>query len=332
MSNKRISRRTLIAVAGGTAGMLAIPPRFGDVTLGQSAATPVGSPTAGTTIDHPMGADDLVLRIEYVGGFAPVQLLLSSIPPLSLYGDGLAVVEGPQIAIHPAPALPNLRQMRLTEEGIQAVLGAAADAGIIGADRRYDNPMVADAAYTLITVIAGGTAGRVAVEALGIGENPEWTPAEREQVAAIQRFFSQAIDLASWLPPEAIASAHAEYPTERLQVTASPMGPPVGTPEANDPGLDQTPVDWPLATALSALPQLDDPFGGVGDIMCGVLTGGDAQTIVQIARDTNVLTPWISEGQRHHLTLRPLLPDETGCPPHPLSLDVLPDAEATPSA
>jgi hypothetical protein len=59
-------------------------------------------------VDYPTGSDDLVLRIEHVGGFVMMEHLMTRLPVISLTGDGCFVYEGPQIMIYPAPALPNL--------------------------------------------------------------------------------------------------------------------------------------------------------------------------------------------------------------------------------
>ncbi len=56
-------------------------------------------------------------------------------PSFTLYGDGRAIVQGPITMEYPGPALPNLRQVRLTEAGVQAVLAAAQSAGLLDGDR-----------------------------------------------------------------------------------------------------------------------------------------------------------------------------------------------------
>src|SRR5262245_28012101 len=71
-------------------------------------------------IAHPTGAGDLVLRVEYQGGFVPYEFTLSSVPFWSLFGDGALILTGPQIEIYPPPALPPLVRAQLTEDGVQA--------------------------------------------------------------------------------------------------------------------------------------------------------------------------------------------------------------------
>lgn len=49
------------------------------------------------TIEHATGASDLVLRIETGGGFVPVEVNLTQLPDVSIYGDGTVIVTGPMI-------------------------------------------------------------------------------------------------------------------------------------------------------------------------------------------------------------------------------------------
>ena len=55
------------------------------------------------TITHPTGAGELVLRVEYQGGFVPYEFTLSSVPFWSLFGDGTLILTGPQIEIYHRP-------------------------------------------------------------------------------------------------------------------------------------------------------------------------------------------------------------------------------------
>ena len=53
-------------------------------------------PTPGADgIEHPTGADDVVVRIGYEGGFVPVEYVFSNLPTLLVTGDGRVIVAGP---------------------------------------------------------------------------------------------------------------------------------------------------------------------------------------------------------------------------------------------
>ena len=48
-----------------------------------------------------------------------------------MYDDGRAIVRGPQIAIYPAPVLPNLQVEQLSAADLDALVDAARDAGLL---------------------------------------------------------------------------------------------------------------------------------------------------------------------------------------------------------
>jgi hypothetical protein len=320
MTRERFSRRSFLGLVGGTLAVAATAPTL---ALAQGDATPA----AEGAIEHPTGADDLILRVELAGGFVPVAFTISSLPQFSLYGDGRAVFTGPMIEIFPSPALPNLRQVVLTEAGIQQVLAAARDSGLLDGDKEYTNDMIADAATTVFTVNAGGKTTTVTAYALGLGDNPRWTAEERAAIAKLQEFANETLDVAFWLDPANLASGDEAYPIERLQVLAEPIAPSMATPEvSDDPTENQPPTDWPLSTPIAEALPITDLFGPDLNFTCGVITGADAATLLAAAQQANVLTPWVSEGNSYILWFRPLLPDETGCPPS------RPEGGATPEA
>ena len=270
-----------------------------------------GTPTTDQGIEHPTGAADAVIRIDNIGGFMLPEANVSQLPLAVLYGDGLLVTQGPQIAIFPPPALPNLRQTRLTGEGIQAVLTEANAAGLIGRDQRYDIPMIADAPYTVVTIQAGGQTTRVAVYALG-ADNPEWTPEERAAVEAIATRSSAASSTSPpGCRPRRSPPPTSPSPIERIQVLAQPYD-----QAGIDPNQDQPPVDWPIEPPLASFDPFTEPLPGApAGTTCGVIEGDEAATLAAAAEGANALTPWVSEGEEYLLWLRPLLPDEAGCPP-----------------
>jgi hypothetical protein len=320
MTRERLSRRSFLSLVGGTLAVAATA-NAPALALAQSDATPAATTGA---IAHPTGAGDLVLRVAVGGGFAPPQAILSEIPQLSLYGDGRVVTTGPVIAIYPAPALPNLRQLFLNEAGIQEVLAAAQAAGLLDGDRTYANTTIADAPTTVFTVNAGGKTSTVAAYALDFDDDPSWTAEERAAIAKLRDFAGRAFDVTAWVDPANVASGDEPYPIDRLQVVAQPIDPSVATPD--DPVANQPPLDWPLSTPLTESTPVTDLFGSGQDLRCGVIAGADADTLVAAAGQANALTPWVSDGTSYLLWFRPLLPDETGCPPRSAESDATPVA------
>jgi hypothetical protein len=253
-----------------------------------------GNPTPATV--------DLLLRIEQLGGFVPVQYYLTGMPMLSLYGDGLLVTPGAQIEIYPGPALPALSQQRLTPEAIQMLLQAAIDAGL-DKDRDLKTMMVSDMPTTVFTLTIDGQTHTTQVYALDfdLGPKPDGMTQEefqaRKDLAAFQ---AKASDL-SWLP-EGSVTDEGMYEPASLRIYSSAYQP--------DPGLTQSPIAWPLTPGLDLFGESQDVSDGM---RCGTVAADAAATLLPLAEQANQLTPWTSDGTRFGLLFRPLLPDESGC-------------------
>ena len=264
--------------------------------------------TTGTTgasrIAHPTGADQLILGMAYEGGFVAYEYTLGSTPFWSLFGDGTLIVPGPQIEIYPGPALPNLTATPVSEDGIQAILEAARDAGLMDGDANYGDMCIADAATTVFTTDAGGRTSIVSAYALDVGQ-PAGTCGNGEDADArvkLAAFQAKLTDLRSWLPPGSLGTERPYDPTQ-MRVFVLPY--------QGDTELPQNPIAWPLEPPLDAFgePVQNAPAA----TRCGVVTGDDLTTLLASARDANALTPWTSGGTEYHLIFRPLLPDEHAC-------------------
>jgi hypothetical protein len=256
-------------------------------------------------IDHPTGADHVVLRVATGGGFVPLEYNLRSIAGISIYGDGRLIVEGPMIEIYPGPALPNLQVTQLSEDAIQAILREARTAGLLGEDASYDYPCVADLPTTTFTVAAEGTTHTVSAYALGFTEGAEASAdcrgVDSEARAKLYDFQVKLGDLRSWLPEGSIGQEEPFEPSE-MRVYVQPY--------RGDSALTQPQVDWPLASTLEAFGEEDANFA---DLRCGVVGGDDLGVLMPEARSANELTPWTSDGGEFSLIFRPLLPDEHTC-------------------
>jgi len=169
-------------------------------------------------IQHPTGTDQLVLRVETGGGFTAPEFQLRLIPEFSLYGDGTIVTPGPQIEIYPPPALPSVQTQPVSEDGVQAILQAAIDAGI---DTDHDmtdmgSTMVADAATTTFTISVNGTTNSFGVYALGMfdGNCPQgMAQKECDARTSLSSFVTQLADLQTWLPSGSLGETTAYEPS-----------------------------------------------------------------------------------------------------------------------
>src|SRR6266545_3576031 len=182
-----------------------------------ASGSPSGSPAE--TRNPPRGAGELVLRYETVGGFAPQEFFLSRYPTISVYGDGTVITEGPQIAIYPGPALPNLIATKITAAGLQRLLALAADAGLLGPDAQYDAIGIADAGTATFTVVADGTRHTISAYALNESEDRGLNPAVAAQRVRLRTFVTRLGDLGRSLGQEQVgAEAPIEFAAARLFV------------------------------------------------------------------------------------------------------------------
>lgn len=263
-----------------------------------------GSGAGSGGIEHPTGAGDLILQAGVSGGFIASSTLLTEIPAFSLYGDGTVITQGAQIEIYPGPALPALIQTHVTEEGIQAILQAAQDAALLGADATYGFNCIADAGTTTFLVNADGSTHTVQAYALGLAEGAcqDADGAARKRLATFQADLG---DLRSWLPQGSVGE-DGTYDFSEIRIYVQPLV------TNEDPNLQQAPIEWPLTPDLASF---GDPVkGGVlQDARCGVVGGEDLATLLPDLRQANELTPWSSDGSDSSLLLRPLLPNEHTC-------------------
>lgn len=282
-----------------------------------AGGNPGASPTPRGAVAHPTG-DALILSVANSGGFVAPDFLLGALPRFVLTGDGRVLVPGAQAAIFPGPMLPSLLQRRLTEAGIQAVLGAVADTGLFKADLdlRGANAMVADASDTVFTLHVDGREVTVSVYALGFldAANPPQGMSGNEVLAhrSLSLLQQRLLGLEQWLPADAWADAGWEpYEPEafRLYVRNADAEPPdVGS------GLPpQAPRQWPIASDPASFGEASS-----GDLRCGVVAGADGATWLADLRQSNQLTRWTAGEHRYSLIPRPLLPYEQRRCPQPL--------------
>ena len=263
-----------------------------------------GSPGGGG-ISYPTGADQVVLRIESGGGFVAMEYSLTTLPMISLFGDGLIITPGAQIEIYPGPALPALTQERLSADAIQQLLQAAIDAGL-DTDRSYTDMGsvgIADAPTTTFTLVVDGQTHTTNVYALGeLGPKPDAMSADEYQARKdLLAFETKAGDL-SWLP-EGSASDQGTYQPSALRVFSSDYRP--------DDSMTEPPIEWPLSPGLATF---GDPLdNGPAGMRCGSVAADAAAMLFPLVEQANQLTPWTSDGARYGLLFRPLLPDESGC-------------------
>ncbi|HEU4356010.1 MAG TPA: hypothetical protein VFT27_10515 [Actinomycetota bacterium] len=298
-------RLPTIAMVGALALAVVACGRLNEDGTGGGSGTTGGTGGSGSTgaepIEHPTGADEVVLRWEYRDGFVPYEYLLKRLPSWTLTGDGRVIVEGPMIEIYPSPALPNVQVRQVSEDGVQAILRAAQDAGLMDGDASYDYRCITDAPTTVFTTTAGGSTSVVSAYALGDAAGGNCPDVDVDARWTLAAFRDRLGDL-SWLP-EGSVGEEEPYVADAVRIYVMPY--------QGQPDLPQEPVAWPLEEPLDRFGKPVE--GGLEDTRCGVVSGSDLETLAPLMQGANDLTPWTSDGQEYRLILRPLLPDEHGC-------------------
>ena len=270
------------------------------VTMGACAQPGTGTGPGGDRAPaSSYGADDLVLRVEYTGGFMPVESLFTRVPIISVYGDGRVITEGPVPAIYPGPALPNLQVQMVGPDDVVDLAGRALAAGV-GRDGDFGQPSVADAASTRFTVLSDQGPQVTEVYALEITDDGlGLTGNQRDARRSLQELLGDLTDLSKTLGPD-VVNVSQPYQAESVAVVSREWTDP-GTPEVQQP--EQA---WP-GPALPGAPA--DQVG----LSCATLTGADAAAVLTEAASATAITPWVSQGKPWYVAFRPLLPDEASC-------------------
>lgn len=119
-------------------------------------------------IEYSRESDDVVVRVEAVGGMMIPEYMWRRVPTISLYGDGRLIATRPASG-DAEPALVFLGTALLPADEVQHLLQRARRAGLMEGDRNISNSDVVDASTTVITVNADGRAHRTAVYAFATG-------------------------------------------------------------------------------------------------------------------------------------------------------------------
>jgi hypothetical protein len=279
--------------------MAAAVPLFLITACAQSAAnSAAGAPgPLESAATSPQGAE-LVLRVEYVGGFVPVEQVVGALPSVSVYADGRVITDGPVRAIYPGPALPNVQVQTISPAQLQQLVEQGEQAGVKGgAD--FGRPNVADAPATRVTVVTAAGPQTVSAEALSEApaDDPMLTAGQRAARTKLAGFVETLTGLSG---AEGMPTPTAYQPQE-LAVIARPWVAPGDEPIQNPARA------WPGP----ALP--GEPLNATTGFGCVVVTGADQDKVVAVAKDATAITPWTHGGKQWSITFRPLLPDEKGC-------------------
>lgn len=228
-----MDRRSFLSVLVGAPSLAVIAAACGDDRVDPATSTPTTVPA----IPHPTGADEVVLRLGYEGGFVPAGYAFVNIPTMLVSGDGRVFRPGATTLEFPGKLLPVLTVQPITEDGVQRLLRAADDNGMIATPPDYSaETFVADAPDTVLTINAKGGSFTHRAYALDIADGTASTPARRQFAG----FVTLVSDLAAVVGAANLGTEEIFRPAEfRFQALV--------TDEASLEGYDVEPtiVDWP---------------------------------------------------------------------------------------
>ncbi len=270
---------------------------LGLAACGSDSDAPAASDSLPPVTDgyqHPTGADEVVIQYAEVGGFVPREFAFQQTPNVLVSGDGQVFGPGAQIEIYPGPLLPAVQVQPITEEGIQAILAAADEAGLF-AQIDYEQPTnIADASTAQVTINVDGQTYVHEAYALGLanpGEPGEETTLERQ---ALADFIAQLGDLPTLVGADQLGEqtvfAADEYGIEALVVDDLSV---YGTDGID--GIEPTVVDWPAAATV----RLADAS------TCTVVSADEVGEALAAA---NQLTFFTDAGVTYQVLAKPILP------------------------
>jgi hypothetical protein len=203
---------------------------------------------APSSIEHPTGAADAVIRFGYEGGFVVQGTAFVNMPTLLISGDGKAYTPGVTTMQFPGPLVLPMSVRTITEAGVQTLLAAAQAAGLLAPPPDYVvESNVADVPNTVVTLQAGGSTYVHSAYALGFATDDQGQPAPESSPArvALQGYVTLIGDLAAAVGADQLGDETIVVPTE-YRVQATPVV------EADLTGIEPAPtiVDWPETTGL----------------------------------------------------------------------------------
>ena len=283
--------------SGSSAGPTAAP---STVPASSEAGGSAASPVSADTIEHPTGAGDIVLRAATRGGFVRLETVMSRLPEFTLYGDGRALIlppgdepSGGGGGLNPGAAgngpvsVPTLREVRLSEAEVQALLKFALVDGRLGTARDAYMGGNMDAPSTVFELNADGADRSILVT--GLTDDPAPGP----DAAALRAFSALVARLRS-------IGTDADYTSDRTMAVITETSAVPGAIVQPWPWTDLAPADFPQPPDDAASQFPSRLLTAAQATAAGALTGG-APAIVSVKGP---------DGRVYALMLRPALPEE----------------------
>ena len=225
------------------------------------------------------------------------------LPSIVVTLDGRALSGGAVPAIFPGPLVNPILERQVSANGWSRIVAAARAAGLLGPLRDFTGgQMPPGSQATRLEIAADG----IVYELLGDASrvmNCITTPcvAPPGTPEAFAGFVNSLYDLTAITGAGELGPERPHQPAGYAVIVNSVV--------ADDQGLPQPLVDWPLPGGFAAFGQpLRD---GSGD-RCGLVVGADAGLVRAAFAAATQITPWRDpvDGSVHGLVVRPLLPGD----------------------
>lgn len=273
-----------------------------------ATATPSGPPSdapSPSVAPSPSAAPaTLLLKVTSEGGFINPSASLAALPSVAVYTDGRILTPGVIPAPYPGPLVPPVAMRDVGAAGAAAILAAIKQVGL-------DKPSAGgpgvpgDSGTNVFTVVVDGTTTTSRFAGGGQPGPPVGpvAPGDEQRVAALALLDRLLDPSETW---GAAAGPDSTYTPTAYRIYVVPGGPPP------DPQASQSPIAWPLATALADFGTPAVPGRGIAGLRQGVVLGADAALLAPVLQRATTLTAFTSGGSSFTLYVRPLLPDEIG--------------------
>lgn len=242
-----------------------------------------------TTHRLPAGADDVVLRLGFGGGFMPIEAYFLALPSLVITGDRRVIEPAPIAEIYPGPLVAPLTVRTITAGGLQQVIAAAATAGLLATPPGYELPDgidIYDASSTYLDLAADGAEFHHVAYALGLEGT---TTPDRQRLSAYVRRLG---DLAALAGEAALGREQPFAPAAYRLQAASAEPDPTSEPQP-------TVVPWP---------------DGVLDLgSAAECARVESSAVGELFADANELTFFEQHGVTYRLLVVAELPGDAGC-------------------
>ena len=244
----------VLAACGGDDGPTGSPVDTTPGTGSGDTSAPGTDPAVG--IEHPVGADEVVIRLTYEGGFVRPGATFSSVPSALVTGAGMLFAPGVTTEEYPGPLVRPVTSRTISEAGLQALLEIADADGLLAEPPAYvPNTMIADAPDTVLVLQAKGGSFRHQANALGFDTE---TDKDRKRFAAFVTALQNISDAAGadTLGPEEIHTA-TEY-----RIMSMPVDLANWEGSVPEPTVVEWPADAPVRLAdIGECGQVDAAFG-----------------------------------------------------------------------